>query len=194
MGRKFNMAIESRFYEKYKKEIKPQLEKELNVKSIMQVPKLEKIVINMGLGKAINDKSIVKDAIEELTKITGQRAIETYARVSNASFKIREGMPLGVKVTLRGEKMYQFLDKLITIALPRIRDFRGVKHKAFDGNGNYSLGISEYIIFPEIDLDKVKVMKGCDISIVTSANSNEDAYKLLEKFGMPFKDIRKEEV
>jgi len=188
------MAIESRFYEKYNKEIKPQLAKELNVKTIMQVPKLEKIVINMGLGKAVNDKSIVKDAVEELTKITGQRAIETYARVSNASFKIREGMPLGVKVTLRGEKMYQFLDKLITIALPRIRDFRGVKHKAFDGNGNYSLGISEYIIFPEIDLDKVKSMKGCDITIVTSASSNDDAYKLLEKFGMPFKDIKREEV
>ena len=188
------MAIESRFYDRYLKEIKPQLEKELNVQTIMQVPKLEKIVINMGLGKAVNDKSIVKDAVEELSKIAGQRAIETYARVSNASFKIREGMPLGVKVTLRGEKMYDFLDKLITIALPRIRDFRGVKHKAFDGNGNYSLGISEYIIFPEIDLDKVKSMKGCDISIITSTSSNEEAYKLLEKFGMPFKNIKKGEM
>jgi len=140
------------------------------------------------------NRKIILPTDEELTKITGQRAIETYARVSNASFKIREGMPLGVKVTLRGEKMYQFLDKLITIALPRIRDFRGVKHKAFDGNGNYSLGISEYIIFPEIDLDKVKSMKGCDITIVTSASSNDDAYKLLEKFGMPFKNIKREEV
>jgi len=187
------MAIKSRIYDKYLNEIKPQLASELDIKSIMEVPKLEKIVINMGLGKAVNDKSIVKDAVEELSKISGQRAVETYARFSNASFKIREGMPLGVKVTLRGEKMYSFLDKLITIALPRIRDFRGIKDKAFDGKGNYSLGVSEYIIFPEIDLDKVKFMKGCDITIVTSAKNNEDAFALLVKFGMPFKNQKKEE-
>ncbi|BDU67760.1 MAG: 50S ribosomal protein L5 [Candidatus Tyloplasma litorale] len=187
------MAIESRLFKKYNEEIKPALAKELNVKSIMQVPKIEKIVINMGLGKAVNNKKIVQDAVLELSKITGQQAIETYARVSNASFKIREGMALGVKVTLRGENMYNFLDKLITIALPRIRDFRGVNHKAFDGRGNYSLGVPEYIIFPEIDLDKVSTMKGMDIAIVTSASNNEDSYKLLEKFGMPFKNIKRGE-
>ncbi len=187
------MAIESRLFKLYNETIKPELAKELEVKSTMQVPKIEKIVINMGLGKAVNDKKIVQDAVEELTRITGQQAIETYARVSNASFKIREGMPLGVKVTLRGENMYQFLDKLITIALPRIRDFRGVNHKAFDGRGNYSLGISEYIIFPEIDLDKVSTMKGMDIAIVTSARNNDDAYALLAKFGMPFKNIKRGE-
>lgn len=187
------MAIQSRLFEQYNKEIKPALAKELNVKSIMQVPKLEKIVLNMGLGKAVNDKNIVKEAVDEMGRITGQQAIETYARVSNASFKIREGMPLGVKVTLRGENMYSFLDKLITVALPRIRDFRGVNHKSFDGRGNYSMGISEYIIFPEIELDKVSTMKGMDIAIITSAKNNEDAYKLLVKFGMPFKNIIKGE-
>ncbi len=187
------MAIESKMFKLYNETIKPELAKELEVKSIMEVPKLEKIVINMGLGKAVNDKKIVIDAVGELTKITGQQAIETYARVSNASFKVREGNAIGVKVTLRGENMYNFLDKLITIALPRIRDFRGVNHKSFDGNGNYSMGIQEYIIFPEIDLDKVSTMKGMDITFVTSTPSNESAYKLLAKFGMPFKDIRKGE-
>lgn len=187
------MANESKLFIKYNKEIKPALEKELDVKSIMEVPKLEKIVINMGLGKAVNDKNIVKEAVKELSNIAGQEAIETYARVSNASFKIREGMAIGVKVTLRGENMYYFLEKLITMALPRIRDFRGVNHKAFDGRGNFSLGISEYIIFPEIDLDKVSTMKGMDIAIVTSAKDNESAYKLLEKFGMPFKNIKRGE-
>ncbi|NOQ50181.1 MAG: 50S ribosomal protein L5 [Mycoplasmataceae bacterium] len=183
--------INSRLYDRYIKEIKPELYKELHLKSIMQVPKLEKIVVNMGLGKAVNDKSIVTDAVAELTRITGQKATTTYAKASNASFKLRAGMPIGVKVTLRGEKMYAFLDKLITIGLPRIRDFRGVKPKAFDGRGNYTLGISEYIIFPEIDLDKVRSMKGADITIVTSAKTNEQAYALLKKIGMPFKDMIK---
>ncbi len=185
--------IESRLFVKYNKEIKPELAKELKVKSIMEVPKLEKIVINMGLGKAVNDKSIVTDGQKELTRITGQQAIITKARKSNAFFKIREGMPIGVKVTLRGEKMYAFLDKLITISLPRIRDFRGVSHKAFDGKGNFTMGISEYIIFPEIDLDKVRSMKGADITIVTTAKEDEPAYALLKKFGMPFANIIKEE-
>ena len=187
------MAIKSKLFEKYNNEIKSELAKELEVKSSMQVPKLEKIVVNMGIGKGVSDKSIVADAVKELTKITGQQAIETYARKSNASFKLREGMAIGVKVTLRGQNMYNFLDKLITIALPRIRDFRGVKHKAFDGNGNYTLGISEFIIFPEIELDKVKVMKGCDITIITSSSDNDAAYALLTKFGMPFKDMKREE-
>ncbi len=185
--------IEARLFVKYNTEIKPELAKELEVKSIMEVPKLEKIVINMGLGKAVNDKSVVTDGVKELTRITGQHAVITKARKSNAFFKIREGMPIGVKVTLRGEKMYAFLDKLITISLPRIRDFRGINHKAFDGKGNFTMGISEYIIFPEIDLDKVRSMKGADITIVTSAKTNEAAYALLKKFGMPFADIKKED-
>ncbi len=182
------MAIKSTLYDKYINEVKPKLAKELEVKSIMQVPKIEKVVINMGLGKAVSDKSVVTDAVKELTAITGQQAIATIAKQSNASFKIREGMPIGVKVTLRGQKMYDFLDKLINVSLPRIRDFRGVKPKAFDGEGNYTLGIREYIIFPEIDLDKVRTMKGCDISIVTSSNNKEDNYKLLLYLGMPFAD------
>lgn len=187
------MATQARMFKLYNEEIKPALAKELEVKTIMQVPKITKIVINMGLGKAVNDKKIIKDAVEELSAITGQKVIETYARVSNSSFKVREGMAIGVKVTLRGENMYNFLDKLITIALPRIRDFRGVKHKAFDGRGNFSMGISEFIIFPEVDFDKISSMKGMDISIVTSAHNDEDAFALLAKFGMPFKNLKKEE-
>ena len=186
------MAIESTLYNKYINEIRPELAKELKVGN-MQIPKIEKIVINMGLGKAVNDKSIVKDAVNELTAITGQQAVATIAKVSNASFKVREGMPIGVKVTLRGQKMYDFLDKLINLSLPRIRDFRGVKPKAFDKNGNYTLGIKEYIIFTEIELDKVKVMKGCDISIVTSTPNRDNSYKLLLKMGMPFADKNKED-
>lgn len=187
------MAIELEIEKKYKNEIANELKKELNLSTDMQIPKVQKIVINMGLGKAVNDKSIIQDAVQELAKISGQKPIETYAKKSNASFKLREGMAIGVKVTLRGEKMYSFLEKLINISLPRIRDFRGVNHKSFDGNGNYTLGISEYIIFPEIELDKVKSMKGCDISIITSTSNDEHAYKLLQKFGMPFKNIQKGE-
>jgi len=187
------MANNSRLFKLYNESIKQDLAKELEVSSVMQTPKLEKIVINMGLGKAVNDKSVITEALTELTAITGQQAISTIARQSNASFKIREGMPIGVKVTLRGEKMYEFLDKLITLSLPRIRDFRGVNHKAFDGRGNYTLGIKEHIIFPEIDLDKTKLIKGMDITIVTTATSNEAAYKLLEKFNMPFKNIKRGE-
>lgn len=180
------MAIKSSIYEKYNNTIKDELFKELNLKTVMQIPKIEKIVINMGLGKATNDKAIIKSGLEELTQIAGQKAITTYAKKSNASFKIRTGMPIGVKVTLRGQKMYDFLEKTINVSLPRIRDFRGIKSNSFDGNGNYSFGIKEYIIFNEIDFDKVKVMKGCDISIITSTNSDEHAYKLLLKMGLPF--------
>lgn len=186
------MAIESRMYDKYKNEIRDELNKDFGFKSIMQVPKIEKIVINMGLGKATGDKSVVTDGIAELNKITGQYSNATIAKQSNSVFKLREGMPIGVKVTLRGQNMWDFLDKLISISLPRIRDFRGVKHTSFDGNGNYSLGINEFIIFPEIDLDKVKVMKGMDITIVTSTNDNKVAYALLEKLGMPFTKKRGE--
>lgn len=186
------MAIKANLYNKYINEVKPELAKELGVSSIMEVPKIEKIVLNMGLGKAVTNKAIIKDAIEELTKIAGQQAIETKARVSNASFKIREGMGIGVKVTLRGQNMYTFLEKLVNIALPRIRDFRGINHKSFDGRGNFSLGINEHIIFPEIDLDKVSVMKGMDIAIVTSTLDDNEAYVLLAKLGMPFKNIKKD--
>lgn len=178
--------IDSNLFLKYKNIVRPELAKELNVKSIMQVPKIEKVVINMGLGKAINDKSLIEEAVKELSAIVGQKAVITKAKTSNASFKIRQGMSLGVKVTLRGQNMYDFLDKLITISLPRIRDFRGLNPKSFDAQGNYTLGISEYIIFPEIDLDKVRVMKGADISIITSANDADSSYKLLKAMGFPF--------
>ena len=186
------MAIDNRLWDKYNNEIVDQLKDTLGVKTKMQVPKLEKIVINMGLGKATTDKKILTDAIEELTALAGQKAIPTVASKSNASFKIREGMAIGAKVTLRGQKMYDFLDKLITIALPRIRDFRGVNHKAFDGRGNYSMGIQEYIVFPEIDFDKVSHMKGMDITFVTTGD-DKGAYELLKAFGMPFKNIQKGE-
>ena len=186
------MAIDNRLFDRYNKEIVDKLKDTLGVKTKMQVPKLEKIVINMGLGKATQDKKILTDAIEELTALAGQKAIPTVASKSNASFKIREGMAIGCKVTLRGQKMYDFLDKLISIALPRIRDFRGVNHKSFDGRGNYSLGIQELIVFPEIDFDKVSYMKGMDITIVTSGD-DKGAYELLKEFGMPFKNIQKGE-
>ncbi len=166
--------------------IRPELKNELGFSSVMQVPTIKKVVINMGLGKATTDKSIIKDALEELTKISGQLAVSTKSKKSNASFKIREDMPIGVKVTLRGHKMYDFLEKLLKISLPRIRDFRGVSSRSFDGRGSYSLGIKEFIIFPEIDLDKVRHMKGADITIVTSAKKDEHAYILLKKLGMPF--------
>lgn len=180
------MAINSKIYTQYIKEIRPALAKELNVSSIMEVPKIEKIVVNMGLGEATGDKSVIKDAVEELTRITGQLAAITKSKKSNASFKIREEMPIGVKVTLRGQKMYDFLNKLLNVGLPRIRDFRGVSAKSFDGRGNYSLGIKEFIIFPEIDLDKVRHMKGMDITIVTSSENDKFTFELLKKMGMPF--------
>ena len=185
------MAIENRLYDKYKSEIIDNLKNTLGLKTVMNVPKLEKIVINMGLGEATGDKKILTDAIDEVTLITGQKAVATVAKKSNASFKIREDYPIGLKVTLRGQKMYDFLDKLITIALPRIRDFRGVNHKSFDGRGNYTMGIKEFLIFPEIDYDQVKHMKGMDITFVTTGNDKE-AYELLKEFGMPFKNLAKE--
>lgn len=183
----------NRQFIRYNEEIKAKLISDLELSTPMLAPKLEKIVLNMGLGDAVNDKKIINDAKEEMTAIAGQQAIFTYARQSNASFKIRQGMPIGVKVTLRGEAMYNFLDKLISVALPRIRDFRGVSHKAFDAQANYSLGIREHIIFPEIDYEKVSKIKGMDITLVTSANTTRDgAYALLTEFGMPFADAKKE--
>ncbi len=179
------MGIESRLYDKYKTEIVPSLKKDFNL-NIMQVPKIEKIVINMGLGKAVNDKSIIQDAQKELALITGQFPITTKAKKSIATFKLRQDMPIGVKVTLRGQKMYDFLDKLISISLPRIRDFRGLNSNSFDQFGNYTLGIKEHIIFPEIEYDKVKTIKGLDITMVTSSTENEHVYEMLKRLGMPF--------
>jgi large subunit ribosomal protein L5 len=171
----------------YNKECVPALKEEFGYTNIMQVPKLEKIVLNMGLGEAVQNPKIVDGAAQELTLIAGQKAVITKAKKSIAGFKLREGMSIGCRVTLRGEKMYDFFSKLVNIALPRVRDFRGVSPKAFDGRGNYSLGVKEQIIFPEIDYDKIDKIKGLNISIVTSADSNEEGLSLLRLMGMPFK-------
>jgi large subunit ribosomal protein L5 len=158
----------------------------------MQTPKLEKICINRGVNGAVNDKKLVDIAIDELTTITGQKAVPTLSKKDISNFKLRKGMPIGARVTLRGEKMFEFLDRLVSVALPRVRDFKGVSDKAFDGRGNYTLGVTEQIIFPEIDIDKVNKITGLDITFVTSANSNEEAYELLKELGMPFKNIKKD--
>ena len=179
---------QTRLHKLYIKEIIPHLMKTFGYKSIMQTPKLEKIVINMGVGRGVANKQNVTDAAEELAAITGQKTSTTIAKKSLASFKLREGMPMGQKVTLRGENMYYFLEKLISITLPRGRDFRGISPKSFDGMGNYSLGIKEHIMFPEIDFDRIKLMKGCDITFITTAANNKEAFELLKGFGMPFKD------
>lgn len=176
----------SRLKEKYVSEISPALMGKFGYKSIMQVPKVEKIVVNMGVGDAVQNTKALDAAVEELTIITGQKPVVTKAKKSIAGFRLREGMPIGAKVTLRGERMYEFLDKLISISLPRVRDFRGVSKKAFDGRGNYTLGVKEQLIFPEIDYDKVSKVRGMDIVIVTTANSDEEARELLTQFGMPF--------
>ena len=173
--------------EKYEKEIKPELIKEFNYSSSMQAPKLEKIVINMGVGEGSKDDKFIEAAKEDLETITGQHVVVTKAKHSIAGFKIREGQPIGVKVTLRGENMYNFMEKLIKVALPRVRDFRGISNKAFDGTGNYTLGIKEQLIFPEIDYDKVVKVRGMDIVFVTTAKTNEEALALLTGFGMPFR-------
>ena len=165
----------------------PALKEEFGYTNIMQVPKLEKIVLNMGLGEAVQNPKLVEGAAQELTRIAGQKAVVTNAKKSIAGFKLREGMPIGCRVTLRGEKMYDFFSKLVNVALPRVRDFRGVSPKAFDGRGNYSLGVKEQIIFPEIDYDKIDKIKGLNISIVTSAPSNAEGQSLLKLMGMPFR-------
>ncbi|MBR5644061.1 MAG: 50S ribosomal protein L5 [Salinivirgaceae bacterium] len=175
---------------KYKDVIVPALTKEFNYKTPMQVPKLEKIVINQGVGKAIADKKIIDTAAEELTAITGQKAMKTLSRMDISNFKLRKKMPIGVKVTLRKDRMYEFLERLIVVALPRIRDFKGVNSK-LDGKGNYTLGITEQIIFPEIDIDKITTLLGMDITFVTSARTDEEGYALLREFGIPFKNLKK---
>jgi large subunit ribosomal protein L5 len=176
----------NRLKEKFQKEVTPALMSKFNYQSVMQVPKLEKIVINMGVGDAVANAKALDNAVEELTTITGQKPVVTRAKKSIAGFRLREGMPIGTKVTLRGEHMYEFLDKLISVSLPRVRDFRGISKKSFDGRGNYTLGVKEQLIFPEIDYDKVTKVRGMDIVIVTTANTDEEARELLTQFGMPF--------
>lgn len=164
----------------------PALQSKFGYKSIMQVPKIEKICINKGVGAAVADKKLIEQAIEEITAITGQRAVPTKSKKAISNFKLRENMPIGVRVTLRGDRMYEFMDRLMNIALPRVRDFRGVNPKGFDGRGNYTLGIREQIIFPEISIDKVNKISGMDITFVTTAKTDEESYELLKAFGMPF--------
>ena len=175
-----------RLKEKYNKEIVPALKEKFSYSSVMQVPKITKICINRGIGDAVSDKKLVDVGVEELTQIAGQKAVETKANISVSNFKLREGMPIGARVTLRDEKMYEFLDRLMTIALPRVRDFRGLKIKGFDGRGNYTLGVKEQIIFPEISIDKINRISGMDITFVTTAKTDEESLELLRSFGMPF--------
>ena len=176
----------NRLKEKYLKEVTPSLMEKFNYSSVMQTPKVEKIVINMGVGDAVSNAKNLDKAVEELTLITGQKPMITKAKKSIAGFRLREGMPIGAKVTLRGERMYEFLDKLVSVSLPRERDFHGVSKKAFDGRGNYTLGIKEQLIFPEVDYDLVDKVRGMDIVIVTTANSDEESRELLTQLGMPF--------
>ena len=177
----------ARLQEHYQKSVIPALMQRFGYKNVMQVPRITKITLNMGVGEAMNDKKIIDNAAADLAKITGQKALITRARKSIANFKVRENWPIGCKVTLRGARMYEFLDRLITVAIPRIRDFRGLSGRSFDGRGNYSLGIKEQIIFPEIDFDKVDALRGMDITIVTSARNNDEARALLEAFNFPIR-------
>lgn len=181
-----------RLAERYKKEVVPALMKRFSYKSVMQVPKLEKIAINRGVNGAVSDKKLIDIALDELTTITGQKAVSTMSKKDISNFKLRKNMPIGARVTLRGTKMYEFLDRLIATALPRVRDFRGINDKSFDGRGNYTMGITEQIIFPEIDIDRVNKITGMDITFVTTAQTNEEAYELLKELGMPFRSTKKE--
>lgn len=180
------MAYIPRLKSKYQEQVVPALMQQFQYKSVMQVPRIDKICINQGIGDATGDKKLVDTAAQELSIIVGQKAVPTRAKTSVSNFKLREGMPIGVRVTLRGERMYEFLDRLINVALPRVRDFRGVNDKSFDGRGNYTMGITEHIIFPEIDIDKVSKIMGMDITFVTSATTDAEAYALLKEMGIPF--------
>lgn len=182
----------SNFKTLYKEKIVGELKKQFNFKSVMQVPKITKITLNMGLGEAVGDKKVIASALQDLAAIAGQKAVATKARKSIAGFKIREGWPIGAKVTLRGERMYDFLERLVDISIPRIRDFRGFSAKAFDGRGNYSLGIQEQIVFPEINYDKIDALRGLDICITTSAKNDEEGRALLKAFNFPLKKLHKE--
>jgi large subunit ribosomal protein L5 len=181
-----------RLADKYRSEVVPALMKKFGYTSLMQAPKLQKICLNRGVNGAVTDKKLVDIAVEELTTISGQKAVSTVSKKDISNFKLRRNMPIGAKVTLRGVKMYEFLDRLISVSLPRVRDFKGINDKAFDGRGNYTLGVTEQIIFPEIDIDKVNKITGMDITFVTTAKTNEEAYELLKELGMPFKNIKKE--
>jgi len=181
-----------RLADKYSKDVVPALMKKFAYKTVMQAPKLEKICINRGVNGAVNDKKLIDIAIGELEQITGQKAVPTLSKKDISNFKLRKGMPIGARVTLRGDKMFEFLDRLVSVALPRVRDFKGISDKAFDGRGNYTLGVTEQIIFPEIDIDKVTKITGMDITFVTTAQTNEEAYELLKELGMPFKNIKKD--
>ena len=181
------MTYVPRLKQEYKDKVMSALTEEFGYKNVMQVPKLQKIVISKGVGAAVADKKLIDHAVEEITKISGQKAVATISKKDVASFKLRKGMPIGVKVTLRGECMYEFLDRLVTSALPRVRDFNGIKANGFDGRGNYTLGITEQIIFPEINIDKVNKISGMDISFVTSAETDKEAKSLLTELGLPFK-------
>ncbi|MBC9795584.1 50S ribosomal protein L5 [Sinomicrobium weinanense] len=181
------MAYIPRLKQEYKERVISALTEEFGYKNVMEVPKLKKIVLSRGVGAAVADKKLIDHAVDELGKITGQKAVSTVSKKDVASFKLRKGMPIGAKVTLRGEQMYEFLDRLVTSALPRVRDFNGIKATGFDGRGNYNLGITEQIIFPEIDIDKVNKISGMDITFVTSANTDKEAKSLLSELGLPFK-------
>ena len=181
-----------RLADKYRNEVVPALIKKFNYTSIMQAPRLEKICLNRGVNGAVTDKKLVDIAVEELSTITGQKAVATMSKKDISNFKLRKNMPIGARVTLRGIKMYEFLDRFIAVALPRVRDFKGINDKSFDGRGNYTLGITEQIIFPEIDIDKVNKITGLDITFVTTAKNNEEAFELLKELGMPFKNVKKE--
>ena len=181
------MKYTPRLKTKYQEEVVPALMKEFNYRNQMQVPRLKKISVNQGLGIAIADKKLIDTGIEEMSLITGQRAVATKSRKDISNFKLRRGMPIGVRVTLRGDRMYEFLDRLISVAIPRVRDFRGISDKGFDGRGNYTFGVSEQIIFTEIDLDKISKINGMDITFVTSARTDKEAHALLKEFGIPFR-------
>jgi large subunit ribosomal protein L5 len=180
-----------RLADKYTKEVVPALMKKFSYKTVMQAPKLTKICLNRGVNGAVTDKKLIDIAVDELSNITGQKAVATMSKKDISNFKLRKNMPIGARVTLRGVKMYEFLDRLVSVSLPRVRDFKGINDKSFDGRGNYTLGVTEQIIFPEIDIDKVNKITGLDITFVTTAQTNEEAFELLKELGMPFKNIKK---
>ncbi len=180
-----------RLADMYKKEVVPALMKKFSYKTVMQAPRLTKICLNRGVNGAVTDKKLIDIAIDELSNITGQKAVATMSKKDISNFKLRKNMPIGARVTLRGVKMYEFLDRLVSVSLPRVRDFKGINDKSFDGRGNYTLGVNEQIIFPEIDIDKVNKITGLDITFVTTADTNEEAFELLKELGMPFKNVKK---
>jgi large subunit ribosomal protein L5 len=185
------MSFSPKYLGKYKDEVAPALKEKLKYKNNMQIPKLTKIVLNQGVGAAVADKKLVDNAVNEMTLIAGQKAVATKSKKAISNFKLREGMPIGARVTLRGIKMYEFLERLIAISLPRVRDFKGINDKGFDGRGNYTMGVTEQIIFPEIDIDKVSRITGMDITFVTTAKTDKEGYELLKSLGLPFKDSNK---